>query len=652
VTDQSPRPEKIFPRNLTARAAHVVRGNPVTTRPESGVENTHPGLELDQRNLDRHCLPGLELEFQFLDGARVVAIAPAGAHANTVPQPADAGNGLRLLYVYGYFGDAPNTPSLRELGGLDGYEVLRALRDLEAAPLVAVIGRVVTPAHAPDPNALNTYMATLQQMQAGQPDPASISLPLVRDAGGLLLLAAIGGTRNAFVGSDGVLDPTLLPPGELTRSLCAPWQWDFADCGCHYWASSRPDIVIGRDGGEQVLNFQRADRTPPDPLSPPATDYDAWTSHQITQQAMINNWQSLPFVLSERETDRLPAPPVLPRAPKLDHAQIGERLRYLAAVEHALTVNYLYAHYSIDAPFRLPPGEAPNPPPLFRAAREIFMIAVDEMRHFRWVNEALVILGEPLAFGRAETFYVFDRNENRKRRFAIKPLTRELLETLIEIEAPSRTPRSPEIDGMYTDILLSVPHLGAAGVPAEDVHRLAEVVKLIIDEGHSHYERLLTVQGLLACVPESTYLRLGDPAPLAEGEGRDLQQLGDLFYRTLLDGIIESFHQPLKLRAKMLEHAHRIMKNLHELAHAMAARHITPLFTLPDGNWCDSCDAAKDTPAPRTDEITALRAPLAEPLTRLAQSADPALSFMALRHAADIDSMVVAMRAVAGGGTV
>jgi hypothetical protein len=190
-------------------------------------------------------------------------------------------------------------------------------------------------------------------------------------------------------------------------------------------------------------------------------------------------------------------------------------------------------------------------------------------------------------------------------------------------------------------------------VPAEDVHRLAEVVKLIIDEGHGHYERLLTVQGLLAGVPESTYLRLGDPVPLADGEGRDLQQLGDLFYRTLLDGMIEAFHQPLRLRARMLEHAHRVMKNLHELAHAMAARRITPLFTMPEGNWVDIWNAAKVTaPVPRTDQITALRAPLAEPLARLAQSADPALSGMALRHAADIDGMVVAMRAAAGGEAV
>ncbi len=55
--------EKIFPRNLTARAAKQVVGNPVNTRLESGVGNCYPGLEFDQRNLDRRFFPGLVFEF-------------------------------------------------------------------------------------------------------------------------------------------------------------------------------------------------------------------------------------------------------------------------------------------------------------------------------------------------------------------------------------------------------------------------------------------------------------------------------------------------------------------------------------------------------------------------------------------------------------
>ena len=42
---------------------------------------------------------------------------------------------------------------------------------------------------------------------------------------------------------DPVVRPATLKPGELTQSLCSPWQHDYRDCVCFYWASSRPDFV-------------------------------------------------------------------------------------------------------------------------------------------------------------------------------------------------------------------------------------------------------------------------------------------------------------------------------------------------------------------------------------------------------------------------
>jgi len=54
---QNPIDWKIFPRNLTAKADYIVRGNSSGTRPESGVDNCYPGLEFDQRNLDKSFFP-------------------------------------------------------------------------------------------------------------------------------------------------------------------------------------------------------------------------------------------------------------------------------------------------------------------------------------------------------------------------------------------------------------------------------------------------------------------------------------------------------------------------------------------------------------------------------------------------------------------
>src|SRR5437773_1493004 len=66
--------EKIFPLNLTAKAAAIVTGNPVTTRLESGVGNCFPGLEFDHRNLDRRFFPGLVFEFGDSVGGQLVRV--------------------------------------------------------------------------------------------------------------------------------------------------------------------------------------------------------------------------------------------------------------------------------------------------------------------------------------------------------------------------------------------------------------------------------------------------------------------------------------------------------------------------------------------------------------------------------------------------
>lgn len=41
---------------------------------------------------------------------------------------------------------------------------------------------------------------------------------------------------------DGVINPAI-PVGELQSTMCTPWQYDFRDCKCYYWASNRPDVV-------------------------------------------------------------------------------------------------------------------------------------------------------------------------------------------------------------------------------------------------------------------------------------------------------------------------------------------------------------------------------------------------------------------------
>ena len=70
--DKAANEIKIFPRNLTARAEQIVRGNPASSRPESGVQNCFPGLELDLRNIEQVFLSGMFFEFHLNDGAILI----------------------------------------------------------------------------------------------------------------------------------------------------------------------------------------------------------------------------------------------------------------------------------------------------------------------------------------------------------------------------------------------------------------------------------------------------------------------------------------------------------------------------------------------------------------------------------------------------
>ena len=49
--------------------------------------------------------------------------------------------------------------------------------------------------------------------------------------------------RPFFQGDTAVISQELADAGELTQGLCSPWQNDFRECSCYYWASARPDYV-------------------------------------------------------------------------------------------------------------------------------------------------------------------------------------------------------------------------------------------------------------------------------------------------------------------------------------------------------------------------------------------------------------------------
>lgn len=54
-----------------------------------------------------------------------------------------------------------------------------------------------------------------------------------------------------------------LEAGELTQGLCSPWQNDYRECSCYYWAAARPDFInvvpttAGVSAGDNWLQKER-----------------------------------------------------------------------------------------------------------------------------------------------------------------------------------------------------------------------------------------------------------------------------------------------------------------------------------------------------------------------------------------------------------
>jgi hypothetical protein len=70
--------------------------------------------------------------------------------------------------------------------------------------------------------------------------------------------------RSFFEADTAVISSELAEPGELTQGLCSPWQNDYRECSCYYWASARPDYVnveLTSSGLSAGDNWMQRERT-------------------------------------------------------------------------------------------------------------------------------------------------------------------------------------------------------------------------------------------------------------------------------------------------------------------------------------------------------------------------------------------------------
>ncbi len=612
ASPEDPKGWKIFPRNLTARAAYIVPGNPASSRPEDGVDNSYPGLEMDARNLQKYFFPGLYFEVYRGNGARLAGLTPPDRSAQWINlglKEEDLQDNLYLWVLQGKTAaeqDAANPPAIdfvdtKNLGGLYAWRKINALFPGKIAVAIA-----------PQPPAAGEKLETAKAKLADGWNNNQSSVQ--RDSDDKLEYAVLIAERAPYLSQEGVIDPDVYRPGELTRTLCTPWTYDFRDCQCFYWASNKPDVVSGEDDKYPYLNFQRKNWQVDPQTEDIANSYQTRREREIDYAQMMIDWEQLRPVVNGRECGQSYKPEAPPQGPILTLEEIKTELTYLATVEHALAVQYLYAYYSVNTPHEEPSAPDLRTFRLWKGANEIFKIAIDEMRHLRWANQVLKLLGAPTIVKRAAKI---GRRFNIP--FYLQSLTNVQLQWFVDVERPSRS-TIIGLDGMYVGIQTSLQRLCASELDPEIQRRAIEIIKLIIDEGEGHYVRFSTVQQNLAFFDDSgrgsdnngqksfpSYLRGGNwrrtiedrpdvPGGSLDGpphrepqgtEGAELQAQSDALYLTLLVLLKIAFAmEDERVSGDSLRQAIACMFKMNDINFQLATQEMTPLFTIPE--WWES----------------------------------------------------------------
>lgn len=242
------------PTNLTAQFQHRGRGNPPSVIPLAAISNCFPGLEFDFRNVWRRVFEGIVLHEA---SGLVVDVDPG------VPAEITALRGNQLISVDG-------DPMLADVTG-------------PATPGGAV--QNFGPDFLEWSNALARILSRAgQSVRCVFQDAQNNSVTSMLKIRPFFHIDELTGNRAPAI------HETLASPGELTQSLCSPWQNDYRECACYYWAASRPDYINVQTAGGVTTghNWMTRDRSP----SAPRT-YTLNSSLLFTYDELFQNWETL-----------------------------------------------------------------------------------------------------------------------------------------------------------------------------------------------------------------------------------------------------------------------------------------------------------------------------------------------------------------------
>jgi len=594
------------------------------TRTEDAVANCFPGLELDVRNLDRRFFPGLV--FNFVD---YVDVEKEGTEY-----------GAKLVYV-----DALEDPDLQ----LNSATTQHRLEVMKISKKVAhTLYETLT--NDPPASTGNWYLAWLEVgkkhlsmrgltgltvwrlVRGLEPGPVSIGL---EDRDKVEDPISLNGWRRLFTDRVTGVISTAYQPGELMQGLCSPWQHDFRDCYCHYWASNRPDLVMGEVyPGESVLPGGDAE----DPAINIRVDWmRAYRSRELAVRAFpiieknrpyqfdhyqINQqWQNLNVVLEGREIESVYLSDPVEAANPFENAEkLADELRiFLTPLELTLVFEYLYARSSLRDP-------ADEKDDALRGAitlaREyLLLIAVSEMQHLRLGNELLWELrkagkiaayepivrpsemvpqgrGGPLREARTManiTEYVHAEHKIEFRPSGLQAPTEAAVAQFQKADGSAGAEWRPRqlqrltaavqqdfiniehpsafIDGAYARVVATLRQ------PGEYPPHLVDLAQRIVSDGVQHESRFNTIKAALAPFSEAQYLRSDDFAPASETDAHDALEHRDGIINALKEAYMAAANDHFALCAQRIADARTTMNKLLTEGERLASKNVgIPFF--------------------------------------------------------------------------
>jgi len=226
----------IEPKNLTAQLHYRGEGNPPSTHPSTAVSNCYPGLEMDFRNVWKHVFEGIEL----LEYSNLVIGVDPGADEK-IQRLVSTGIQYELVSADGIPMTAPVTGPFRHAPEM--------IHDTMALEWSNALAEVLPKA--------GQFVLCKFQNSNNLREILSIELKVRH-------FFDVDLNRNGkVVNQRVVIAREMAGPGDLTQSLCSPWQNDYRECDCFYWAASRPDFVNvepGKDGKSMGNNWMQKDR--------------------------------------------------------------------------------------------------------------------------------------------------------------------------------------------------------------------------------------------------------------------------------------------------------------------------------------------------------------------------------------------------------